>query len=194
MAGPQRSDVPFVLTAGFAVGLGLGWLMFHPAPVKAPPPSPVGPKPEVHSDLRKDAGTLTDVERIFQRWGGYAVWENDTTEIALWSMQNQRHDDYYEVRRIGGEFYFRTLARLTRPVIDHGERARRPVAFTETQVMHDDYHREHPGYDPTLEPVVDLPPRLPEPYERTDPSASRLPGPPPPTVPPLPLLTPGAGP
>ncbi len=185
MAGPPRSNVPFVLTAGFALGLGLGWLMFHSETVSAPPARPAdGPRPEARATLRRDAGTLKDVEQIFERWGGYAVWENDVTEIALWSVQDQRHDDYYEVRRVGGEFYFRSLARLTRPLIDHGVRSRSLIAFTETQALHDYFYRENPGYRPGSEPPVDLPPSPPQHYERKDLSVNGASA----------LVTPGAGP
>ena len=183
MAGTPRSNVPFVLTAGFAVGLGLGWQMFH-SEAPAPVPPVAGPKPEVRTVLRRDAGTLKDVEQVFGRWGGYVVWENDVTEIAVWSVQDQRYDDYYEVRRSGGEFYFRSLARLTRPVIDHGVRAMSPIEFTETQALHDYFYRENPGYHLGSEPPVDLPPSAPQRYERKDLSVSGASA----------VLTPGAGP
>lgn len=172
MAGPQSSNLPVLLTVGFALGLGFGWLAFRQDAPKPPVAVTLAPKAtdprELTTGLRRDAGTLADVERTFQRWGGYAVWENDVTEIALWSGQHQQHDDYYEVRRVDGEFYFRTLRRLTRPVLDHGPRGRLPVEFTEPQALHDAFHREHPQHDSLGDPVVDLPPRPPARYDRTD--------------------------
>lgn len=165
MAGPQGSSASVWLTVGFALGLGFGWWAFHSETVKPAMPAPAGFR-EPTAGLRRDAGTLTEVEQVFERWGGYAVWAGDVTEIALWRTQHQRHDDYYEVRRVGGVFYFRPLERLHRPVIDHGIRGRLPLEFTETQALHDEFHQAHPGYNPLADPLVDLPPRPPERFEQ----------------------------
>lgn len=162
------SRAPLWLTAGFALGLGFGWLFFvteeKPKVTVSTPQPPPDLRPAPTAKIRRDAGTLAEVEKVFQRWGGYAVWANDVTEIALWREQTKRRDDFYEVRRVGGKFYFRTLTRLSRPVIDHGVRSNLPIEFTETQAMYDAFHREHPDYDQTVEPLVELPPRPPEPY------------------------------
>jgi hypothetical protein len=187
MAGPQGNNVPVWVTVGFALGLGFGWWAFHADPAKpvalaAAIPAPAGFR-EPTAGLRQDAGTLGEVEQVFERWGGYSVWANDVTEIALWRTQHQRHDDFYEVRRVGGVFYFRALDRLTRPVIDHGTRGRLPLEFTETKAMHDDFHRAHPDYNPLADPLVDLPPRPPERFERHGSSPQPTPE----------VLTPGAG-
>lgn len=167
------SKAPYWLTLGFAAGLGFGWLVHRSEPQKTAVTArpQLSAKPEVRPVSQQDAGTLAGVEKTFWRWGGYAVWENNVTEIALWSVQTKRRSDFYEVRRSGGAFYFRTLVRLTRPLLDHGARSDEPVAFTETQAMHDDFHRQHSDYDPASEPVIDLPPRPPE---RFDPADGRI--------------------
>lgn len=183
------NSFPLWLTLGFAMGLGFGWVAFKSDAAKAPlaaEQAKAVEKPAVAAETSHDAGTLAGAEQTFQRWGGYAVWEDDATEIAVWNPRRKRFGDFYEVRRVHGQFYFRTIPRLSRPIIDHGLRGRLPIVFTETQADHDEFHRQHPGYDPASEPIVDLPPRMPEPFAR---SVPEYPTPEPPT----PSLTPGAG-
>jgi hypothetical protein len=157
----KSSPAPLFLTVGFAAGLGFGYLAFHEEKSKTyiAPPLEVKAAP-----VQRDAGTLASLEVTFQRWGGYAVWENDLTEIAGWDPRRRKHADFYEVRRADGKFYFRSIPALTRPLIDHGPRSALPFAFTETQEMREKFYRENPDYDPTREPVVDLPPKPPERY------------------------------
>lgn len=178
--------VPFWLTLGFALGLGFAWWFFQPEPTKprgaAPPAQPARvPEPPAPA-VTRDAGTLGAVEALFQRWGGYAVWQDDVTEIAVWNLRRHAYCDFYEVRHVEGNFYFRTLPALTRPFIDHGVRGRLPLQFTETQAMHDEFHRLHPDYDPAAEPEVDLPPCSPRLSAPGNPRNSSLP-----------RLTPGDG-
>ncbi|MBI2518233.1 MAG: hypothetical protein HYV95_15230 [Opitutae bacterium] len=200
------NSFPLWLTLGFAMGLSFGWVMFKSDTSKAPPAAEqvkVREKPAAASDAPRDAGTLAGAEQTFQRWGGYAVWEDDATEIAVWNARRKRFSDFYEVRRVHGQFYFRTIQRLSRPFIDHGVRGRLPIVFTEPQADHDAFHRQHPDYDPASEPIVDLPPRMPEPFAQPvsehDPESpkpmeqSYAPSPPPPPLPRYPALTPGAG-
>lgn len=168
MASPPRSLAPLWLTVGFGAGLAFGWAAFRgeaPRAVDAPvaPNASSAATPDC-TEIPGNAGTLRAIERTFERWGGYAVWENDITEIAAWDARRKRHSDFYEVRRHEGRFYFRSLAALTRPIIDHGVSATLPVAFTEPQAMRDQFYREHPDYDPATAPRVDLPPRPPERY------------------------------
>jgi hypothetical protein len=163
MAAPRSSTAPLWLTLGFASGLAFGWIAFHeetPSPAPAATPAPVVPPDR--TEIPVNAGTLRAVEQTFERWGGYAVWENDLTEIAVWDARRKRHSDFYEVRRHDGKFYFRSLAALSRPIIDHGVSATMPIAFTEPQWMRDQFYREHPDYDPATAPRVELPPRPPE--------------------------------
>ena len=176
------------ITAGFAAGLGFGWLAFRSEPPKTyvAPPLVVQAEP-----VARDAGTLGALEAQFERWGGYAVWADDVTEFAFWDPRRKKHSDLYEVRRVGGRFYYRTIPALTRPLIDHGPRAAIPFQFTETQEMRDRFYRENPDYDPASEPLIDLPPRAPDWHSRVLPAAGE-PRPVPPSTRP-PSLTPGAG-
>jgi hypothetical protein len=205
MAG-KDGNIPVWLTIGFAVGLGFAWLYLRedrPAPAvttrvaASPTAGSAGP------DSPVDAGTLASVERFFQRWGGYAVWTDEVAEFAVWNLRRHGYTDFYEVRHVRGRYYFRTIPRLSRPIIDHGVRSRIPLQFTETQDMRDEFYRTHPDYDASKEPVVDLPPRRPNPRlgqrlpERTtgvtpESTPDSAITPPEPTI--LPVdLTPGAG-
>jgi hypothetical protein len=163
----RRSLAPLWLTVGFAFGLIFGWAVFREtslrvaAPLTAPKIASAEPD---RTETLVNAGTLRAVEQTFARWGGYAVWENEATEIATWNARRKRHSDFYEVRRHDGKFYFRSLAALSRPIIDHGVSATMPIAFTEPQWMRDQFYRENPNYDPATAPRVELPPRPPERY------------------------------
>jgi hypothetical protein len=172
MPAPARSFIPLWLTLGFSAGLAFGWMAFHEETKLPPPASPPlpGARDAIAPDrveIPVDAGTLRAVEQMFNRWGGYAVWENDVTEIAAWDPRRKRHSDFYEVRRHEGKFYFRSLRTLTRPIIDHGVSTTMPVAFTEPQEAREKFYREHPDYDPASAPRIDLPPKPPERWSPT---------------------------
>ncbi|HLP26629.1 MAG TPA: hypothetical protein VK477_13190, partial [Acidobacteriota bacterium] len=107
MSAPRSSLVPFWLTLGFAAGLAFGWAAFRDetpravaAPVVAAPAAAAKPAsvvPPERTEVPVNAGTLRAVEQMFARWGGYAVWDNDVTEIAAWDARRKRHSDFYEV-------------------------------------------------------------------------------------------------
>jgi hypothetical protein len=159
----KQSYPPLWLTLGFVAGLGFGWFAFHerqPDVYLAPPLAVTAQAiPAVEREPEK---SLRAVEEVFDTWGGYAVWEDGSTEIALWDPRLKRHAHYFEVRRHGGHFYFRRLRQLSRPLLDHGVSAQLPIHFTETQAMRDQFYRENPEYDPAAAPVVELAPRRPD--------------------------------
>ena len=167
MAGPGRHG-PAWLTLGFALGLGFAyWYYGEDKPTAPTKPvagaavvSPVTPQPAPAGPV---LGSLAEVERLFQQWGGYAVWFDDVAEFAAWNWRRRTFSDFYEVRYAGGHYYFRTIPRLTRPALDHGPKGNLPFQFTETQAMKDEFHHQHPEYDPSTEPVLDLPARPPTP-------------------------------
>lgn len=165
MSTPRRSLAPFWLTLGFTAGLAFGWAAFHdetPRAVAAPVAPKTAPAAPDRVEIPVNADTLRAVEQTFERWGGYAIWENEVTEFAVWDAQHQRHTDFYEVRRHDGKFFFRSLAALTRPLIDHGVMATMPIAFTEPQWMRDQFYQENPDYNPSAVLRVALRPRPPE--------------------------------
>ena len=72
---------------------------------------------------------------MFAEWGKYAVWDNDLTEVALWSADTKSYSECYEVLRAGGTYFFRTIPHFTRPVLTHGVRTNSPLQFTETEAQ-----------------------------------------------------------
>ena len=161
----KSSTVPVWLTLGFVGGLAFGWMLLR-EPAKTPASSAAttnapAPTVAVPDNAPKDIATLGATEQYFQRWGGYAVWENQTTQFAVWNGRKQRHADFYEVRRADGKFYFRTLPQLSWVLVDHGPKSRAPIWFAETVAMRAQFYQEHPDYDQSKEPEVKLPPLPP---------------------------------
>ena len=77
---------------------------------------------------------LTTIEDVFGVWSQYAVWSDDTTEVAFWNKEYQDFTDLFEVRRVGNAVYFRTIPRLTRRILNHGKLPPdSPFRFTETE-------------------------------------------------------------
>ena len=116
------SKTPSWIMLGFVLGAAfMAWL----PPLRKPPAvMPTGP---VRPALRPAdppaparAPQLTTIEAVFAEWGRFAVWQDDVTEVALWDPASEQYNDFYEVRRIDGSLYFRTLPRLTRPIIRRG--------------------------------------------------------------------------
>ena len=82
----------------------------------------------------REPGPLTTIEGVFAEWDKHAVWSDDVTEVAMWNIGEKAYADFYEVRRIGGVFYFRTIPRLTRRVIARGKHpSESPLQFTESE-------------------------------------------------------------
>lgn len=94
------------------------------------------PAPRVQADL-------TEIEAVFAERGGAAVWENDLTEVALWSGATKSFARFYEILRSGGNYYYRPIDRLTRPVLSHGISADSPLQFTETEATRQQWLREN---------------------------------------------------
>ena len=163
MANPGRK-IPIWLTVGFALGLGFGWLSFRsdsqPAAAGALSKSDSRPLPLI-PDLPRDRATLGEVEELFMAWGGYCVWKDELTQFAVWNGAVGRHADFYEVRRNGRRFYFRTLPRADWPLIDHGRLARCALWFAEPPEVRESFYRDHPEVVPGQPELTDLPKRPP---------------------------------
>ncbi len=162
-----NSKAPLWLTLGFVVGLGFGWLAFEnhstsestaSSAVKADPVRPARP---FIPDPPRAAVQLGELEELFQAWGGYSIWENNVTQLAVWNGSTSRHSDFYEVRRSSRKFYFRTLPKAEWPLIDHGEMVRCPLWFAETPEMRKKFYREHPEVLPGMPILHNLPKRSP---------------------------------
>ncbi|MBI5693879.1 MAG: hypothetical protein HZC55_27710 [Verrucomicrobia bacterium] len=153
--GATLSRTPSWVMLGFILGALFVYALMRreaapPATVQVqmlPPPKPAP----------REKATLSTIEAVFAVWGEHATWSGDTTEVALWNKEEKAYTDYYEVRRIGGILYFRSIPELTRRIIRHGkELPDSPLQFTETEEQYREWlehgRRERPPEGP--------PPRL----------------------------------
>lgn len=133
------SKTPSWILLGFVLGALFVWLLprDEPAP-RAAKPAAV----KIQSPAPREKKDLSEIEAVFAEWGGGAVWENDLTEVALWSIERSAFTRNYEVLRSGGNFYYRPIDRLTRPVLTHGVQADSPLQFTETEALRQQWLRE----------------------------------------------------
>jgi hypothetical protein len=130
---PSWVMVGFVLGALFVLALPRHRLAAPAAPSLAP----------ARSELSVlVAPPLTTIEAVFAEWGQYAVWDHDVTEVALWDSQTKDFSDDFEVLRVGDDDYFRSIPRLTRPVLTHGAPSGSPLRYTETQEQREEWLRE----------------------------------------------------
>jgi hypothetical protein len=125
----KPSQVPSWVMLGFALGALFVLALPRHAPVEAEaraaePPSPV--------PTRSVPPPISTIEAVFAGWDKYAVWSNDTTEVALWNPDTKAYSDCYEVLKMGDAYYFRSITRLSRPVLAHGVPEGSPLQFTET--------------------------------------------------------------
>lgn len=112
----KMSKTPSWIMLGFVLG-ALCVVALLPRLQKKPPP---GSEPARRVEFTKPSAPrqpqpLLKIEGVFAEWGNYALWsDDDTTEVALWNDEHRDFTDFYEVRRDGKTYYFRTLTRLTR--------------------------------------------------------------------------------
>jgi hypothetical protein len=141
----KPSQIPSWVTLGFVLGalfvLALPKRTPHAAPV------PVVQEASARADIGAEPPKMTTIEAVFAAWDKYAVWSNDTTEVALWDAGLKSFSDCYEVVRSGTEYFFRSIPSLTRPVLTHGVVENSPLVFTETAQQRSDWldevHKEN---------------------------------------------------
>ncbi len=138
----QLSKIPSWISLGFVLGALFVWAL--PAPeVEAPATPPPAEVPLVApAPVRSGPAPLSDIEAVFAVWGRYAIWYNDLSEVALWDTETKAYSRYYEVLRNGDSYYFRTIDRLTRPILNHGILVESPLQYTETEAMREEWLRE----------------------------------------------------
>ena len=122
-ATPSWVMLGFVLGALAALALPRAEKTAAPPPVAPPrlvPPEPV--KPAV--DRAKF------FEDVFAEYSGTAIWQDDRTEVAFWNDATRAFSDCFEVLKVGDKFYFRSIPRLTRPVLTKDVSANSPLQFT----------------------------------------------------------------
>lgn len=142
----RLSKTPSWVTLGFVLGALFVWAL--PRVEK----DLVSPPPTVSATLQLRRPALTEIEAVFAEWGHFAVWDNDLTEVALWDVDRQTYSICYEVLRSGESLYFRSIPRLTRPVLTHGLHGTMPLQFTETEALRREWldrgRLEPPAKDP----------------------------------------------
>ncbi len=141
----RPSPTPSWVMLGFLLGALFVWsLPRRPVVPVAPPVVEKKPEPPPSAPA---VPRVAAIEAVFEEWGQFAVWENDTTEVALWNPQANAYTDCFEVLRTSDHNYFRSIPRLTRPVLTHGVKENSPLQFTETPARHqewlDEVHKEN---------------------------------------------------
>lgn len=165
----KLSRTPSWVLLGFIVGAGFVWLLpeREAAPV-ATKVAEVAPVAKAQSSPRLPAKrSVTDIEAVFEEYGRYAVWDQNRTEVGMWNAQKNAYGDFYEVIRQEGNLYFRSIPRLTRPMLANAEHSEVPLVFTETEEMRKQWYEARkemvPGYAaprpeaPKVEPQVEKP-------------------------------------
>jgi hypothetical protein len=112
----KMSKTPSWIMLGFVLG-ALFVVALRPRGKKAAGPVEVRPPLELKAPRpARQPQPLTTIEAVFTEWVQYAVWYNDTSEVALWNSDFNDFADFFEVRRFEGIYYFRSIPRLTRRV------------------------------------------------------------------------------
>ena len=135
----RLSKTPSWVMLGFVLGALFVWALPQVEKTVAPP---AAGNPAV---LLLERPKATEIEAVFAEWGRFAVWENGLTEVALWDVDKRSYSICYEVLRDGDNLYFRSIPRLTRPVLTHGVHGTMPLQFTETEAMRREWldHEQH---------------------------------------------------
>jgi hypothetical protein len=133
----KPSQIPSWVTLGFVLGalFVLAWPRRTSDEAEARPRTDA-PAPRT---LAAPAPRLATIDAVFQAWGGGAVWSDGTTEVALWSPETKSYSDFSEVVKVDGEFYYRPIPALTRPILTHGILENSPLEFTETELQRQEW-------------------------------------------------------
>lgn len=135
------SKTPSWVSLGFVLGALFVWALPSPKPAASDPAlSTAAPASAPAAQLARP--TLTEIEAVFAVYGGQAVWDRDLTEVALWDTETEQFSRYYEITRAGEHFYFRSIERLTRPILTHGVKGDGPLVYTETEEQRQEWLRE----------------------------------------------------
>ena len=155
----KLSKTPSWIMLGFVLGAvfvaALPPLQKRPAPTPATFRAADPPR----STTPREPLQLSTIEAVFAEWGRHAVWSDDVTEVALWNSNDRAFSDFYEVRRSGDNYYFRTIPSLTRRIISRGKpMPESPLQFTESE----EQYREWLRYGRAERPVERVAPPRPK--------------------------------
>jgi hypothetical protein len=160
----KMSKTPSWVMLGFVLGALFVLVLPNRQEEPAPPP-PVKQERAPIPQPPREPPPISRIEAVFDEWGKHAVWHDDTTEVALWDPLEARYSDYYEVRRIDGVLYFRSIPKLTRRIINRGkEFESSPLQFTETEEQFrewDERDRARRPLERMWEPPPPKPPQVP---------------------------------
>lgn len=160
----KMSKTPSWVMLGFLLGAAFVWAFKSevPKPAAATTAATVTRQAAAAEPARVALTTITTIEAVFAEWGHYAVWENDLSELALWNSETKRFSEFYEVRRTGDAYYFRSISKLTRLIIRHGKPLpNSPLQFTETEAQYRDW-LENGRQERPDERTLPVSPRRPE--------------------------------
>jgi hypothetical protein len=146
----QLSKTPSWVMLGFVLGAVFIWAL----PRHEPPARTIMVAAPAREQRTTAPRELTTIEAVFDQWSDYASWDHDVTQVALWNSAVGDFAECYEVRRVNGAFYFRSLPHLTNRVIRHGKPvpAECPLRFTETEEQYREWH-DHDRYERPAEVV-----------------------------------------
>ena len=134
------SKTPSWISIGFVLGALFVWLLPKPAPeIIEVPVRDESPPALVAQRMKPD---FSELEAVFSEWDEYAVWSNDTTELALWDIETSQYSRFYEVLRSGDDYFYRSITRLSHPVLTHGVPVNAPLLFTETEKQREEWLEE----------------------------------------------------
>jgi len=86
---------------------------------------------------------LSTIEAVFESWGQYAAWNGDATEVAMYDSDTKDFTDCYQVVRTpNGAYFFRSISRLSQPLLTHGVPEGSPLRFTETAAQREQWLKE----------------------------------------------------
>lgn len=136
----QLSKTPSWVMLGFI----LGAVFILALPRREQVARPIVLSRQVEKRVKVERPELTTVEAVFDEWSRYAVWDDDSTQIAMWNPGMGEFSDFYEVRRINGQDYFRSIPHLTNRILRHGRLPppECPLRFTETDAQYREWRTE----------------------------------------------------
>jgi len=144
----RLSKTPSWITLGFVLGALFVWTLPREEPAKGPALS-TDLEPRV---VQLERPKLTEVEAVFADWERYAVWKNNITQIAMWDTEKRSYSLFYEVVRQSGDYYFRSIPQLTRPLLTRGVPSEAPLQFAETEESRRAWI-EHGQFEPRTDPT-----------------------------------------
>lgn len=143
----KMSKTPSWVTLGFVLGALFVWSLPERERKAPPPPAPATKFVSVRLPR------TTEIEAAFALWGRYAVWDLDRTEVALWNDEAKSYADFFEVVRVDDNYYFRSIPKLTRPILRNTQRTESPLVFTELRGSPPSVRPPEP-VDPTTLPAT----------------------------------------